>query len=140
MLGLTWLQKPLPLSVQTIAQMPPPPSGDSPHKGQVKAKRQLEVQLDGCTLVVPSDGIFDFNIDLQQHTEEHESFLGWGSPATFCGTAERTRWSDLGAIERSIARVQFPGFPELVQTVLQLLRSQEQGSVSANWATHAVVH
>lgn len=51
----------------------PPPH--SPHKGQVKAKRQLEVQLNGCTLVVPSDGIFDFNINLQQHTKKRQTFL-----------------------------------------------------------------
>lgn len=43
--------------------------GDSPHKGQVKADRQLEVQLNGGTLVVASDGISDLNINLQQHTD-----------------------------------------------------------------------
>lgn len=48
---------------------------DSPHKGQVEADRQLEVQLNGCTLVVTSNGIFDFNINLQQHTKKaHEPF------------------------------------------------------------------
>lgn len=44
--------------------------GNSPHKGQVKAEGQLEVQLDGCTLVVTANCIFDFNINLQQHTEK----------------------------------------------------------------------
>lgn len=43
---------------------------DSPHKSQVKANRQLEVQLNGCTLVVTSNCIFDFNINLQRHTKK----------------------------------------------------------------------
>lgn len=39
--------------------------GDSPHKGQIEADGQLEVQLNGCTLVVTSNSIFDLNVNLQ---------------------------------------------------------------------------
>lgn len=40
--------------------------GDSPHKGQVEADGQLEVQLNCCTLVVASNCIFDLNVNLKQ--------------------------------------------------------------------------
>lgn len=33
-------------------------------EGEVEADGQLEVQLDGCTLVVPPDGILDLNVNL----------------------------------------------------------------------------
>lgn len=44
--------------------------GDSPHKGQVEANRQLEVELNGCTLVVTSNCIFDLNVNLQQRKKK----------------------------------------------------------------------
>lgn len=40
--------------------------GDSPHKGQVEADGQLEVQLNGRTLVVAPNCIFDLNVNLKQ--------------------------------------------------------------------------
>lgn len=37
-----------------------------PHKGQVEADGQLEVQLNGRTLVVAPNCIFDLNVNLKQ--------------------------------------------------------------------------
>ena len=39
--------------------------GDSPHKGQVEADGKLEVQLNGCTLMIAPDSIFDLNVNLK---------------------------------------------------------------------------
>lgn len=38
---------------------------DVPDKGEIEADGQLEIQLDGGTLVVPADGILDLNVNLQ---------------------------------------------------------------------------
>lgn len=35
-----------------------------PNKGEVEADRQLEIQLNGGTLMVPANGILDLNVDL----------------------------------------------------------------------------
>ncbi len=41
-----------------------------PHKCKIEANRQLEVQLNGGTLVIPADGIFYLNINLN-HKIKH---------------------------------------------------------------------
>lgn len=113
---------------------------DSPHKGQVKADRQLEVQLNCCTLVVTSNCIFDFNINLQ-YTKNPMRPL-----AHCCYDWKWKMESNLGAVESSITRVQFPWFPKLIQTVLQLLPEPRAGqriikiNISEKRTNRAVKH
>lgn len=47
--------------------------GDSPDKGQVEADGQLEVQLNGRTLVVTAYSIFDLDVDLQQQEKNYSA-------------------------------------------------------------------
>lgn len=48
--------------------------GDSPNKGQVEADGQLEVQLNGRTLMVASNCIFDLNVNLKKWQMKYGTF------------------------------------------------------------------
>lgn len=96
-------------------------SGDSPYKGQVEADGQLEVQLNGCTLVVSSNRIFDLNVNLQQRTKSYDVFPDCRGLLILGPAGNTEKWSDLGSIKSTITRVQFPWLPKLIQAVLQLL-------------------
>lgn len=38
--------------------------GQLPDEGQIEADWQLEIQLNGCTLMVSTNGVLDLNVDL----------------------------------------------------------------------------
>lgn len=41
-------------------------AGELPDKGEIKADRELEIELNGGTLMVPADGVLDLNVNLHR--------------------------------------------------------------------------
>lgn len=65
---------------------------DSPHKGQVEADWQLEVQLNGCTLVVTTNCIFDLNVNLQRHTNNYSVVQTFRELLILAGNTKKLIW------------------------------------------------
>lgn len=55
-----------------------------PDKGEIKADRELEVQLDCGTLVVSADGVLDLNVNLQRRDTNDEQCLSYWLPVRTC--------------------------------------------------------
>lgn len=55
-----------------------------PDKGEIKADRELEVQLDCGTLVVSADGVLDLNVNLQRRDTNDEQCLSYWLPVRRC--------------------------------------------------------
>lgn len=55
-----------------------------PDKGEIKADRELEVQLDCGTLVVSADGVLDLNVNLQRRDTNDEQCLSYWLPVRAC--------------------------------------------------------
>lgn len=56
-----------------------------PDKGEIKADRELEVQLDCGTLVISADGVLDLNVNLQRRDTNDEQCLSyWVSVRACC--------------------------------------------------------
>lgn len=104
-----------------------------PNKGEVEANRQLEIQLNGGTLMVPANGILDLNVNLYGRKERwHAWCLGVPTVSPLYHTTH------LRPIKRSIAWVENPFLPKVVQAVLQLLWKQTQIQThSNNQAAHS---
>lgn len=95
--------------------------GGKPDEGEVKADGELEVQLDGGALVVAADGVLDLNVDLQRRPADDERRrIAVKTPSGGYVGHVTCLWS----VEGSVAGVQDPLLPKLVQAVLQLLQKQ----------------
>lgn len=94
-----------------------------PDKGEIKADGELEIKLNCGTLMVPTDGVFDLNVDL--HTKETWSAAALLLFHSLTASLVR-RTAHLWSVESAVTWVQNPFLTKLVQAVLQLLLKQQQ--------------